>query len=58
MSGHVTIAGSCRKILLGVPRLGGTKVEIVGVDMVLPSLRRSQERSQCVGSGRLKLVWS
>ena len=35
-----SIIGSCKRTLSGVTRLGHAKVEIVGIDVVLPSLGR------------------
>ena len=40
LSGYAAIAGSCRRILPDLSRLGCTKVEIVGVSMVLLKLER------------------
>ena len=41
-SGTMT-AGACRRILLDLPRLGGTKMEIVDTCVELSSLERPRE---------------
>ena len=43
LSGHAVTAGCALRTLPGLPKLGGTKVEIVGICVVLPSFGETWE---------------